>query len=277
MEISKCRFFLALISITLTASLYMGCAMTHEEAAMMHQRHRSLANQKINDPSQSLWITVNSTPSGAKIYGVNDGQPASYIGTTPMTLKYAHVYFSTYGTFPQETLVYKSVGALELTRRGKASLAFQCILLKDGYRSYHMYHQLEYREGSTFSNPELRSDKGGVHKTYTALLDPIFSPAPSPPTPPVQQQQQQQQQTVVIPDTGSKKGHEKGTVMVSSTPDNADVSVDGMFVGNSPCNLPLTEGIHIIEVKLSGYKLFKRELRILSGGEVTIRATLERE
>ena len=65
--------------------------------------------------------------------------------------------------------------------------------------------------------------------------------------------------------------------MVSSTPINADVSVDGMFVGNSPCNLPLTEGIHIIEVNLTGYKPYRRELRVISGGNVTIRATLEKK
>jgi hypothetical protein len=197
-----------------------------------------------------------------------------------MTLKYAGVgYTQIYGSFPQETLVRKEVGYLEFTRKGSAYLAFQCILIKDGFRPKHLYQVLEDKVGSTFTQPKLTTLQGGVHKTFTGLLEPISThiSSPQPKAPPIQQQQQQQQQTVVLPGPVEKKADEKGTVHVSSKPENADVFVDGIFVGNSPCKLSLTDGIHIIEIKASGFVDFKRELRVMAGSEVSMRATLSDE
>lgn len=94
-----------------------------------------------------------------------------------------------------------------------------------------------------------------------------------------QQQQQQQQQTVILqgnmPDSINNKGY--GTVLVSSLPENGDVYLDGIFVGNAPTKLTLKEGIHVIEVKKDGFESFKRELRILTNSELSIRAVLDKE
>jgi hypothetical protein len=93
-----------------------------------------------------------------------------------------------------------------------------------------------------------------------------------------QQQQQQQQQTVVMPGgTGGEKEAGQGTVIVSATPENCEVCVDGIFVGNAPTNLKLSEGIHVIEVKKEGYETFKRELRVLKGSDVVLRAELQKK
>jgi len=93
-----------------------------------------------------------------------------------------------------------------------------------------------------------------------------------------QQQQQQQQQTVVMPGgTGGEKEAGQGTVIVSATPENCEVCVDGIFVGNAPTNLKLSEGIHIIEVKKVGHETFKRELRVLKGSEVVLRTELQKK
>ena len=93
-----------------------------------------------------------------------------------------------------------------------------------------------------------------------------------------QQQQQQQQQTVIMPGaTGGEKGPGQGAVIVSATPENCEVCVDGLFVGNAPTNLKLSEGIHIIEVKKEGHETFKRELRVLKGSDVVLRAELQKK
>ncbi len=92
-----------------------------------------------------------------------------------------------------------------------------------------------------------------------------------------QQQQQQQQQTVIMPGGGGEKEAGQGTVIVSATPENCEVCVDGIFVGNAPTNLKLSEGIHIIEVKKEGHETFKRELRVLKGSEVVLRAELQKK
>ncbi len=77
---------------------------------------------------------------------------------------------------------------------------------------------------------------------------------------------------------GDKKQHkETGTIIVSANvAEVAEVFVDGMFVGNSPSKLKLNEGIHIIEVKASGYQTYRRHLLVMAGSEVPLRAVLER-
>ena len=282
MKLSKYIFYTILYIIVIPLFLNScATAPTPEELEDARQRRRNLVNEKLNNPSRSLRITVNSNPSGAKVYGVENGQPGSFIGTTPMTFKYAKAgssrWDSVWGTSPNETLVMKYVGALELTRKGSAYLAFQCILIKDGYHPYHLYQKIEYREGSTFTNPDLQSLYGGVKKTYTAILDPISTPDYQETIPKQQQQQQQQQQqTVIIPSNEESKKEATGVVMISANVDGADIYVDGMFVGNTPSNLKLKNGIHIIEVKLSGYKSFKRELRVYPDSEVSLRAILNK-
>jgi hypothetical protein len=77
-----------------------------------------------------------------------------------------------------------------------------------------------------------------------------------------------------IPEMGEKKETEKGLVTVTSRPEDAEVILDGVFVGNAPCNLPLNEGIHIIEVRMSGHKVFRKEIRVPSGSTLNIKATL---
>jgi hypothetical protein len=95
------------------------------------------------------------------------------------------------------------------------------------------------------------------------------------PTADKQQQQQQQQQTVVVPGAGSADA--SGQVTVSSTPDSADVYVDGLYVGNSPATLPLSAGVHVVEVRKSGFVTWKRELRVLKESATTLRAELQKE
>jgi hypothetical protein len=67
-----------------------------------------------------------------------------------------------------------------------------------------------------------------------------------------------------------------GTVSLTTTPDGAEVYVDGQFYGNSPATLKLKPGKHTIGVKLSGYKDWSREMSTDSGSESHLAATLEK-
>jgi hypothetical protein len=69
----------------------------------------------------------------------------------------------------------------------------------------------------------------------------------------------------------------KGTVNISSNPTQADILVDGQFVGNSPAALKLAPGKHTIAVKLSGHKEWSREIAVESGSEVQLTANLEKQ
>ena len=65
-------------------------------------------------------------------------------------------------------------------------------------------------------------------------------------------------------------------VEVSSTPDGADVLVDGNFVGNTPSSVGVLPGDHVITVKKVGYRAWERKVAI-SSGHVKLAAELESE
>jgi hypothetical protein len=63
---------------------------------------------------------------------------------------------------------------------------------------------------------------------------------------------------------------------VASIPDNADIEIDGTFMGNTPSSLQLAPGDHIIVVKKTGYKGWQRKMKV-AGGDVSVKAELEKD
>lgn len=68
-----------------------------------------------------------------------------------------------------------------------------------------------------------------------------------------------------------------GALNVSSSPDGADIFVDGQFLGNCPAALKLTPGRHAITVKMAGYKDWSRDVTVQSGSQVQLNAGLEKQ
>jgi PEGA domain len=62
---------------------------------------------------------------------------------------------------------------------------------------------------------------------------------------------------------------------IVSTPDGADISVDGSFVGNTPSTVELPAGEHSVSVTKSGYKTWERKIKLTSG-EIRLNAELEK-
>jgi PEGA domain len=62
---------------------------------------------------------------------------------------------------------------------------------------------------------------------------------------------------------------------VASTPEGADIEIDGSFVGNTPSSIEVTPGEHQVVVKKSGYKDWTRKLKV-SGGDIKLNAELEK-
>ena len=74
----------------------------------------------------------------------------------------------------------------------------------------------------------------------------------------------------------SSAAAQAGDVTVTSTPDSADVFVDGTFKGNTPSTLKLTAGKHMVRVTSAGYKDWEREIDVTAGSEVKLNAKLEK-
>jgi len=65
-----------------------------------------------------------------------------------------------------------------------------------------------------------------------------------------------------------------GSVNVKSTPDGADITIDGKFLGSTPSKLQLTEGSHTIVVEQTGYTAWQRTVTISPGNDININAVL---
>lgn len=81
------------------------------------------------------------------------------------------------------------------------------------------------------------------------------------------------QEARVPPIEGS--GLQSGKVQLESTPPDADIEIDGSFVGNTPSELQLSDGEHSILVKRTGFKNWERKLRVHAGSNVHLNAELE--
>jgi S1-C subfamily serine protease len=77
-----------------------------------------------------------------------------------------------------------------------------------------------------------------------------------------------------IPPSQPEKNLGKSKVTITADVPEAEVFVDGKFVGNSPSTLTLPAGSHSIEVKDAKEASWKRDLEVLSDGDVNLRAVL---
>jgi TPR repeat protein len=68
-----------------------------------------------------------------------------------------------------------------------------------------------------------------------------------------------------------------GVVNVKAEDDSYEIFVDGAFVGNTPAMVKLSEGAHVVEVKKSGFKDYRKQIQITEGSELTLRAVLEKQ
>ena len=72
----------------------------------------------------------------------------------------------------------------------------------------------------------------------------------------------------------SSNAQDTGKINFSSVPDGADVYVDDAFVGNSPASLNLPAGKHSVKVSQAGYTDWSKDISVMSGSDVSMKATL---
>jgi len=69
---------------------------------------------------------------------------------------------------------------------------------------------------------------------------------------------------------------ELSTANVRSTPDGAEIVVDGKYVGSTPSTIRLDAGEHTISIEKSGFKSWQRTVTMGSGGSITLDAMLDK-
>ncbi len=165
-------------------------------------------------------------------------------------------------------------------RAGKVDVSIDGVRLADGERA--TLRAVKESQGGSHTGIMA----GGMVAT-SLIVWPVdlakFQPAPlvpaSPPVPATQQVSPASRAATpnagptdappVSPDQGAAAELE-----VSSTPDAADIEIDGNFVGSTPSTMGVAAGPHQLSVKKAGFKPWERKITV-SSGHIKIDATLE--
>jgi len=70
--------------------------------------------------------------------------------------------------------------------------------------------------------------------------------------------------------------NELSVVTFTSTPDHADITVDGKFLGTTPSTVRLASGDHSVTIEKSGFKAWQRIMTVGIGGDISLDVTLEK-
>jgi S1-C subfamily serine protease len=68
---------------------------------------------------------------------------------------------------------------------------------------------------------------------------------------------------------------QKGRLQVASSVPDADVYIDGKFVGNAPSTVPLSAGDHTVEIRAPKFADWKRTVSVTDGSDLNVKASLQ--
>jgi hypothetical protein len=73
-----------------------------------------------------------------------------------------------------------------------------------------------------------------------------------------------------------RQPHVQGMIEIKSVPEDAQIEIDGTWIGNSPRSLPLHVGEYTVRIKKRGYKEWVQRISIAAGDSLSVAADLER-
>jgi hypothetical protein len=80
--------------------------------------------------------------------------------------------------------------------------------------------------------------------------------------------------TEALRSTEARSNSEGGSVAITSEPPDADIYIDGKFVGQTPSTIRLTAGSHHVEVRVQSRQTWQRDLEVLKDSQLSLHATL---
>lgn len=84
------------------------------------------------------------------------------------------------------------------------------------------------------------------------------------------------QSTATVSSAVPETNEPASAVTIRSTPDAAEITIDGKFVGTTPSTVRLASGEHKIVVVKSGFKSWERTMTVNANGSINLDATLEK-
>lgn len=103
------------------------------------------------------------------------------------------------------------------------------------------------------------------------------SPPAAAPSDPAPAQQSQTAPTAAPPAAPQSESPVKVKCDLTSTPAGAEITIDGKYVGNTPSQIALSAGAHVVAFNLAGFIEWKRDLTVEAGsGVVNVTASLQK-
>ncbi len=198
-------------------------------------------------------LTITSSPPGATVE-IN----GAVMGTTPFQADYPGGYFHKSHTAFAARLEHAMVA--RVSKKGYLS---RQITLTDG--PFEWVAITGRRRGSYFL---LKADHFAISMEAAAgeddpALEMTGREGPIPPP------------SAGTPQHGEgKPAQDTSSVTIASDPANADIFVDGQFVGQTPSTIHLSVGSHHIELKIPGKESWQRNLQVLKDSQLTLHAVL---
>lgn len=129
-----------------------------------------------------------------------------------------------------------------------------------------------------------RDPKGKEVKQLYVVSAVSTSPSPSsaavvvPPPPPAAARPQKSITTTLDPPVAITQAAAPVKVLCSfnSTPGGADITIDGSYVGNTPSEISLSAGRHVVQIAMVGFGAWKRELTVSPESALNVTANLQK-
>jgi len=209
-------------------------------------------------------LKVTSSPAGAKVE--IDGV---LVGTTPYTTNYPGGYFRKPHTVFAARLGHAMV--VRIYKEGYVSQEttitegpFEWVDLKGHSRG--RYWLVKADEVQATLRPLSKTSAGDPRAgPIPAKINDVAAERPTEKTPDAR----------AFSATSTSSNSEAGILLLSAETPEAEIYVDGTFVGGTPATISLATGAHQITIKSAGKKDWTREINVMKGSQVTLHATFD--
>jgi hypothetical protein len=101
----------------------------------------------------------------------------------------------------------------------------------------------------------------------TELNPSLVAPVPSAPQP--------TPDSAIAPQSSHDSAQEGvASISIKSTPDGADILLDGKFAGNTPSTIRIKAGDHTVRIELKGFSAWEKSLTVSADAQITLNANL---
>jgi PEGA domain-containing protein len=269
------------------AAIILGCCVS-AQAKKHNQKVDPLTRKSFNAPVESVYAAAVKV-AGRQWQVISTDQAAHGLSfqTTNTPLETAGAY-STYSVSVTCTAMAgdRTAVSLEVTEHRPDQPSLAALMNRSERRKGMLQDFWDGVEAALKENPPPQTPVPAVQQPSAPAIQQPSAPAAPQTAPPASSESApapprsaRAAASELPPVTTSRipkpSAGELAVVTIKSSPEGADIAVDGKFFGDTPTTARLPGGDYTISIEKAGYKPWKRTVTLTEGGTVTLDATLE--